>query len=230
MGAHPRGPASPHSPRPLPAGTFESQFAAAVAVAAANTRCTACSAPSAAGCRSLGSATHCLPQERQALLALAAIVTLKVWRRRSWDHAAAQVFTYAKAVLALLVFVIDPRLLAWYCLAFWGEHATLTFPSLRVVCARRYGGPVSAPSGAQDQRQASPSAELPFGAPRSRIRTPAAAHRRPCCFWCGGSRAFKLAAWLWEGSAVQAPLPATALPTARRETSRLSCSNAAQEA
>jgi len=94
--------------------------------------------------------------EAQAAFALVAILAFKLWRRRSWDHAAAQALFYAKvrllvvsglcaahahahphpnpsapcetttlqpqAVVAMLVFLINPSLLALYCFAFWGER------------------------------------------------------------------------------------------------------------
>ena len=62
------------------------------------------------------------PQEKQAGLALAAILAFKFWRRRSWDHAAGDGFFYSKVVLAMVALMVDARLLAWYCLAYWGER------------------------------------------------------------------------------------------------------------
>ena len=40
--------------------------------------------------------TTLLSQEMQCLAAFVAIIAFKLWRRRSWDHAAAQVFFYSK--------------------------------------------------------------------------------------------------------------------------------------
>lgn len=66
--------------------------------------------------------------ETQAAFALIVIVLFKLWRRRSWDHAAAQIMLYAKAVLAMMAFLIDIRLLAWYLMAFWAIYALFPQP------------------------------------------------------------------------------------------------------
>ncbi|GBG00338.1 hypothetical protein Rsub_13070 [Raphidocelis subcapitata] len=95
----------------------------------------ASAAAAAAPGRSITTIEELRQWEKQVLLALAAIVTFKLWRRRSWDHAAAQVFTYAKLVLALLVFVISPGLLAWYCLAFWAVYALLPQPIIDLAAS-----------------------------------------------------------------------------------------------
>ncbi|KIZ05456.1 hypothetical protein MNEG_2500 [Monoraphidium neglectum] len=75
-----------------------------------------------------------LSWEKQAALALAAVLAFRLWRRRSADHAASDAFFYSKAskgaVLGMMAFMIDFRLLAWYCLAFWGAYALLPQPMI----------------------------------------------------------------------------------------------------
>ncbi|KAI8471468.1 MAG: hypothetical protein J3K34DRAFT_417232 [Monoraphidium minutum] len=68
--------------------------------------------------------------EKQAAFALLAVLLFRWWRRRSPDHLAGQVFMYGKMVLALMVFLIDARLLVWYCAAFWAVWALLPQPIL----------------------------------------------------------------------------------------------------